>query len=133
MPTYLPSGTVVYNMTPHSLQFWVGGEEEIVVAPSDGVLSAAPHTKNILINSRYTLVSVKFQALNVGREMIERIKNERADALIVGSFIAAQAYPGDVVAPVPYEAKRDSEPMLKKVVRSDRFTVFPQENKNGSN
>lgn len=132
MPTQLPNGTVIYNTTSHELVFWVGGKEQYVIAHPDTIINAAPETRDVLVNSRYTLVSVKFNAISSGWAEIERIKGERADALIVGSMIAAQTYPGDVVASVPFYKKAHVLPQFKKMVRSDRFTIFPRENNNGS-
>ena len=130
MPTQLPNGTVVYNTTAHELIFWVGGNEQYVVAQPDSIINAAPQTDDVLVTSRYTLVSVKFNPIASGWEVIERIKGEKPGALIVGSLIAAQSYPGDVVASVPYHKSNRVLPQFKKMVRSDRFTIFPRENKN---
>lgn len=128
MPTTLPSGTVIYNVTSHDLHFYVDGKRP-VVAPTDGIVNAAPETADVLVNNRYTLVSVKFNPIASGWEVINRIKGERADALIVGSMIAAQTYPGDVVASVPYHGSRGFS-QFKKLIRSDRFTIFPKERNN---
>lgn len=127
MPTVLPNGTVIYNVTAHDLNFYVGGSEHCVVVPQDGIVNAAPETQDVLVNSRYTLVSVKFNPIASGWETINKIKGERADALIVGSMIAAQTYPGEVVASVPYHGSRSGHSSFKKMVRSDRFTVFQKE------
>lgn len=123
MPTLLPNGTLVFNVTPHDLHFGFGEGDalEIVTAPSDGTLNARPKSNEVLRNSRYSLVTVDFAPVPGGLELIKRIRSQSADALIVGSIIAAQAYPGEVVATVPLRGGR-----LRKdwIVRADRFTTF---------
>lgn len=73
-------------------------------------------------------VRTTFNGTDEGRTLISTIKNwadgESVDFLvIVGSIIAAQAYPGDVagVCPVPgFERVAPSE----KRMRCDKFTIF---------
>jgi len=68
-------------------------------------------------------VHTVFTGDTAGTEIISRARAMGAD-IIVGSIIAAQAYPGQVVALMPakgYERRPPSE----KRMRADKFTVFP--------
>lgn len=123
MPTRLPNGTLIWNVTPHELHFVheQGEEGMVVIVPSDGTLNARPKTQEVLKNSRYTLVTVEYDRVGGGLDLLRRIRSQSPDGLVVGSIIAAQAYAGDVVAPIPYRGGRYSK---DKLVRCDRFTVF---------
>jgi hypothetical protein len=116
----------VWNVTPHDLHFWCEEEEEIVVAPSDGVLNALPVSEYIKRRKEYSIVRVVFTPLEAGLQMIEEIKRETPRALIVGSIIAAQAYPEEVVATIPYKPSRVYK--QQRLVKSNRFTSFIKEN-----
>lgn len=129
MPRRLPNGTYIFNVTPHDLNF-VMSDGEVVRVQSDGVVNAAPSTTDIEVTNKYTLVSVKFYPTQEGSELIENIRRKDADALIVGSVLAAQAYPGLVVTPVPYAKGSSSFDKRLRLVRSDRFTIYPQEIQN---
>jgi hypothetical protein len=125
MPTTLPNGVTVWNVTPHDLSFWCEREEETVVAPSDGVLNALPISEYVKKRKEYNIVRVIFTPLEAGLQMIEEIKRDNPRALIVGSIIAAQAYPEDVVATIPYKPSRVYK--QQRLVKSNRFTCFLKE------
>lgn len=119
MPTRLPNGLLIYNMTPHPLHFQT--DAGIVTAPSDGRVDAVPITKEVEGNKRYTLNNVRFVADKQTLEELRKIKEAEPDALIVGSMIAAKAYPSLVVYSVPVLRSRGQTRLL---VRSDRFSTF---------
>lgn len=133
MPTKLPSGVTVYNVTPHELNFWCGDEVGVVVSPPDEVVNALPISKTAYKDDNYTLVNMSFTWTKEGMSVIEKILSECPNAVIVGSVVAAQAYPEYVVATV----KMNSSRLIKQdihLVRSDRFTTFmSKEHYNGSN
>ena len=64
-----------------------------------------------------------------GKETIERIKSvynrqfSNGTLVIVGSIIAAQAYPGEVAAMTPVEGFERVAPDQKRM-RCDKFTTF---------
>ena len=131
MPTTLPNGLVIWNATPHDLHFWCRKELEIVTAPSDEVVNVKTWNDRVLETEKYELTKVSFYPTKEGRELIQRIKLEYPEALIVGSIIAADAYRGDVVASIPEQSRRYNK--NNRLVRYDRFTVYEEsENQNGS-
>lgn len=104
----LPNGLKVFNATPHSIRFWMEGWADPVEVPVDTVIDATPTEIPVgSFNTGYAhtdgdvwLVRVGFSGNDTGLQIIEEAKAAGAH-VIVGSIIAAQAYPGDVVAMVP--------------------------------
>jgi hypothetical protein len=70
------------------------------------------------------LVRTTFVPFAKGREIISRAFAAGAD-VIIGSIIAAQAYPGDVVGMIPVPGYERVAPNEKRVL-PDKFTVFPK-------
>ena len=98
------NGVVVVNTTPHSVTLQdIGGTLKQV--PQCGVLVNAKAVET-QVNDLY--VSTSFCGNEAGQQTIagikrwfEEVKNPGERLVILGSIIAAQAYPGDVVAMVP--------------------------------
>ena len=120
------NGVVIVNTTPHPLTIQ-DMDGRLVTIPSDPeyVLNATCVEHNVT----NLLVKSEFVGLPEGQGIILRIQSKVAQLypgkqlMIVGSIIAAQAYPGQVVSvcPVPgYERVAPSE----KRMRCDKFTVF---------
>lgn len=130
-PTKLPSGLCIFNATPHPLYF-LCEDGRVVTAESDGVINAIPSTKTVKETRQYTLNTVAFHESVSGRELIDKWKEIAPKALIVGSIVAAQAFPGEVVAPVPAQSGRGKHERSKRTVRADRFTTFKESGNNGS-
>ena len=97
------NGVVVVNTTPHSVTLQdIGGTLKQV--PQCGVLVNAKAVET-QVNDLY--VSTSFCGDEAGQQTIagikrwfEEVKNPGERLVILGSIIAAQAYPGDVVAMV---------------------------------
>jgi hypothetical protein len=123
MPTTLATGVVVWNATPHEMHFYCG-DGVVVSAPSDTIINATPVTRRVEEHPTYHIVELHFQPLPLGEQIIREIREETPDALIVGSIIAAQAYPGEVVASVPLQSQRYRKEYAQRLVRSDRFTTY---------
>ena len=118
------NGVCVVNTTPHPIR----------MQDVDGTLVEVPTT--VLINAKPVeeavdelLVTTRFVGTPEGAETIQAIQDAFKDAdldarlIIVGSIIAAQAFPGQVMGlcPVPgYERVAPSE----KRMRCDKFTTF---------
>jgi len=143
----LPGTLVVFNGTPHPVDFFCArcygageyessGNQEIcpdcqgcgyVRIESDAVISAsiseeAVETTAYLKKKGLRLVKPIFCPTDDGREIIRAAYADGAD-VVIGSLIAAQAYPGEVVALIPalgYERR----PPAKKRMRQDKFTVM---------
>lgn len=72
---------------------------------------------------KVTLVKVAFSASPEAEAILARLEAENPGAVIVGSIIAAQAFPGRVLAMVPAVGFERVPPDQKRM-RMDRFTTF---------
>lgn len=119
-PVQLPNGVWVWNATPHPLLFVHEGMP--VEVPTHEVINVLPYTTEAKREANYTLNTVEFLATKEGRATLDKFKKVAPDALVVGSIIASQAFPGEIVAPVPAVSDRFGKG--RKINRCDRFTVF---------
>jgi len=101
----------------------------ITFPPSGTTISATPIEKHYKDEANVELITLDFVPSLESQTELQKIKREmemKDDGyyVIIGSIIAAQAFPEEVYAMVPVptfeRAARD-----KKLVRSDKFTVFP--------
>lgn len=120
------NGVVVVNTTPH----------DVTLQDLDGTLKQVPQC-GVLVNAKAVetqvndlYVSTVFVGDEAGKQTIADIKrwfvenSKTGERLVIlGSIIAAQAYPGDVVAMVPVPGYERVAPPEKRM-RCDRFTVF---------
>ena len=118
----LPNGLTVFNATPHPISFWEPGWEEAVIVESDGVVNATPVEKVVGQVGPAKLVTTTFEPNRDGWGIIERAFGAGAD-VVVGSVIAAQAYPGKVVAMVPAPGFERVPPDQKRM-SPDRFIIY---------
>lgn len=128
-PYRISNGVIIVNTTPHSIRF----------QDDDDFLIDLPSTEGYIINASVEeepvsplLVRTTYKGNEEGLDIIKEIEaffehhfgSDKGYTLaIVGSVIAAQAYPGKVVSmcPVPgYERVAPSE----KRMRSDKFVTF---------
>jgi hypothetical protein len=147
----LPNNVTVFNATPHNITFQCpmceGAEydaergylcpgcdgAEVIVVTSDEVISAS--IEEMAMGSRkysgslVEFVRPEFVANKAGLKTIEAATAAGAD-VIIGSVIAAQAYPGKVMAMVP-ALGFERVPPAQKRMRTNKFTCFPYEGKNG--
>lgn len=125
----LPNGLKVFNATPHIIRFFDG--VNLIEVETDEVINATVSEKIVYVDKlgadeayddEVFFVTPHFLDNDEGWETIEKAKNAGAD-LIIGSIIAAQAYPGSVFGMVPYPGfeRVDND---KKRMRIDTFTIF---------
>ena len=125
MPTQLPNGLEIFNATPHDLNFWDTVTKEVTVAPSDVVINTRPQEAIVDIWNEIEFVAVEYYPEDSGLDLVRFIKAEHPDVLIVGSVLAAMAYPEDVVASIPLRGgDRLKSRTTSRRVCSDRFTTF---------
>lgn len=118
------NNVVVVNTTPHP----------VTMQDIDGTLVYVPNS--ILINAKAVerkvsdlFVKTEFVGTDEGKINIADIKSEFAKQfhngtlVIIGSIIAAQAYPGEVAAMTPVEGFERVAPEEKRM-RCDKFTTF---------
>lgn len=131
----LPNGLRVFNATPHPISFWSEGWAGVEVVESDEVINASiqeqehstvfavEYGDDGSVNNNVWLVCTSFVGNTAGRQIIARAKEAGAH-VIVGSIIAAQAYPGQVVAMTPAPGYERVAPAEKRM-NPDKFTVYP--------
>lgn len=115
------NGVRVINVTPHPIRFQ-DGDELVEVEPS-GILINARIEEKIVKEGVPTFVTSTFKPDKDSEEALSKIEKEFPGVLVVGSVIAAQAFPGRVVGMVPVEGFERVPPEEKRM-RSDKFTIF---------
>lgn len=113
----------VVNTTPHPITMMDAVTEELVTVPCSGVLiNGTPET--VPVGNLF--VKTVFRGNEEGREMVKKIEEAfhgEHTLVIVGSIIAAQAFPGKVAGLVPVPGFERVAPAEKRM-RTDRFTIF---------
>lgn len=115
------NGVSVINVTPHPIRFQ-DGDELVEVEPS-GVIINARIEETVVKEGVPMLVTSTFKPDKDSEEALSKIEKEHPGVLVVGSVIAAQAFPGRVVGMVPVKGFERVPPEEKRM-RSDKFTIF---------
>lgn len=114
----------IVNTTPHPINFREEDGTEFEVPVSGVLINATPVEEVIGVHpSGAEIVKVKFASSPEAMAQIERLEQENPGAVIVGSMIAAQAFPGRVFAMVAcpgYERR----PPAEKRMNPRRFASF---------
>ena len=118
------NGVCVLNTTPHPITMQ-DMDGKLVVVPTTVLINAKAEEKQVDDLFVETVFTGTVEGAAIIREIEEAYQEAKCAArlVIVGSIIAAQAYPGKVVGlcPVPgYERVAPAE----KRMRCDKFTVF---------
>ena len=119
------NNVAVINSTPHpvTMQDMITGELRSV--PTSVLVNARPVEKQVSA----LFVKTEFEGTPEGAALISEInaawtETGRPETLvIVGSIIAAQAYPGEVVGMCPVPGYERVAPAEKRM-RSDKFSTF---------
>lgn len=114
----LSNGVQVINCTPHILRF----EDGSVVEPSGFLLQAKMEEEVIEEKDGYQVVAVKVVPTPEGLRELEELEKAYPEAIILGSAISAQAYPGRVKMVCLTKARAD---VKEKICRIDKFSVYP--------
>lgn len=125
-------GKTVVNTTPHAINF-LDKDGNLVVVPTS--VPAGERTSEFLVNARAVeqpvgddTVTTVFVGTPEGAAIIDDIEawaaEEGIDNLrIIGSIIAAQAYPGRVLAMCPAPGYERVAPAEKRMT-AQKFTVY---------
>lgn len=114
-------GVEIFNSTPHPITFGVG--EDTVEVPTSTLINATASEEVVASEGGVDFVRTKFTGNDEGRAIIAAMKAANPDAVIVGSIIAAQAYPGEVVAMTPLPGYERVAPAEKRM-NPHKFTTF---------
>lgn len=124
--TFSNSITVI-NSTPHPLTFQDG--DNIVSVPVSGILiNGKPVETFSHLVGKARMVKTIFEGNQEGRDAIALIEKIAVSSgienlIIIGSIIAAQAYPGMVAAMIPAPGFERVPPDQKRM-GVDKFTTF---------
>jgi hypothetical protein len=125
MPTSLPNGITIFNATPHKLNFYDPITEEVTVAKPDITINTKPVETVVKHWQGAKFVTVAYKPERNGGSLIKNILKSNPEMVIVGSVLAAMAYPGEVVASIPLKGgDRLKSKTSSRRVYSDRFTTF---------
>lgn len=116
------SGVTVINSTPHDITF-MDIDGSIVTVPSSCIINATVKETVVKTVGKVKYVKSQFICSDEGYELINAINEANPSAVIVGSIIAAQAYPGLVVGLTPCEGFERVPPKEKRM-STDKFTIF---------
>lgn len=118
------NNVAIINTTPHSVTIQDTDGTPITV-PSSIILNAKAEEKQV----SDLFVKTVFVPTEEGKTIISEIKKAfksqigTGTLVIVGSMIAAQAYPEDIVAMTPVPGYERVKPADKRM-RCDKFTTF---------
>lgn len=121
MITTFSNGVQIINCTPHEIRF-LDGEDIVTVEASGYKINATPQ-EQVVAETPCLLVKTVFVPSDEGRAELMDIKIKYPKALIVGSIISAQAYPGQVVGMTP-AAGYERVPPSEKIMATDKFSIF---------
>ena len=117
-------GVKIINASPHPINLGFEGEEEIVILPPSGfIVSATPHEEMVSEGELVTLVTTRFLGNKETKHAFKELRMITPRVIIISSIIAAQAYPGSVMAMVPCKGF-ERVPPAEKRMRHDKFTTF---------
>jgi hypothetical protein len=114
----------IINTTPHIINFKNSDGTEFEVRPCGVVISATASEESAGMHpSGASLVRVRFTASPEQVSALEKIEVDNPGSVIVGSIIAAQAFPGRVLAMVPAKGF-ERVPTDQKRMDPNKFTTF---------
>ena len=121
-------GVRVVNACKHPLTFGNPDNPKddagiVVVPPSGVVINAEMRSEAVGTKAGAELFKVTIWQDPASTADVDRLEQEHPDALIVGSLIAAQAYPGRVVAMVALPGFERMPPDQKRM-NPRKFTVY---------
>jgi hypothetical protein len=112
-------GIKILNTTPHPIIFMNEGKLH-EVQPCGFLLNAEPVNEYVRNEGGAEIFRTVFHPTSEGVEFLEQIPD---DVIVVGSALAAQAYPGKVKMLVPCRGVA-RVPINQKRMRHDKFSIY---------
>ncbi len=119
----LPNGVLIYNATPHDITFYDDSWRYCVVVESDSIINAVPKEEIVKLENNITYVKTIFLADTEIEDKLSQIKISNSNVIIIGSIIAAQAYPKYVVSMIPHPDFIRVAPKDKRML-PNKFNTF---------
>lgn len=118
------NGVTIVNTTPHTITFQDGDALISIDSTTEDIINATVSEEVADEQNGITFVRSKFNGSDDGKAKIERLHAEYGeDAIIVGSILVAQAYPGEVFGMTPVPGFERVAPAEKRM-RIDKFTTY---------
>ena len=114
-------GTPIVNTTPHEITFR-HQDQDITVPAGDIIVNAKPVESVVREEGDIQFVRTEFQADPESQKIVDEMV-EKTGAVIIGSIIAAQSFPGKVVAMTPAPGF-ERVPPAEKRMNPKKFTTF---------
>ncbi len=118
----------ILNVTHYPIKFLFESGEEVSVEPCGVVISAKPVEKVMGTLGDITFVNTGFFSNATGREDLNKLKAKHPGKVIVGSALAAKAYPGEIVSVVPAKGYERLAPENRRA-NPMKFTMYSKEEK----
>lgn len=116
---------MIINITPHFITFLRSSDGVVYELPPCGVVLEAKFVEESVgtHTSGVKLVRTRIEPTLESVEALAKLEHKHPEAVIVGSIIDAQAFPGRVAmcVPVPGFERR---PPSEKRMQEDKFSVF---------
>lgn len=114
----------ILNTTPHTITMMSQDGTVYEVPPCGTIISAKAKEEAAGQHpGGAELVRTRFIAEAANEAALAKLETENPGAIIIGSIIAAQGFPGRVVAMIPAPGF-ERVPTDQKRMRDDKFTVF---------
>lgn len=118
------NGVIIINCTPHPIRFQDLTGEIITISNNSEYIINARIEEETVEDDGIIFTKPSFGSTPEGTAIINRIKEEfDSGYIIIGSIIAAQAYPGQVCGMCPIPGHERVAP-AEKLMRVDKFTRY---------
>lgn len=123
----LPNGLTVFNGTPHAIRFWDESWDEPIEIEPDVLINATVEDRLVARDVTDELVTIDFVTPSFypeSDEITDSLQELRDnDIYVIGSILAAQAYPGLVFGMTPCTGYERVPPEQKRM-NPNKFTMF---------
>ena len=120
------NGMVVVNSTPHPITMQDMDTGELVSVPTSELINAKVEetmVSDFLVKSVFVATPEGEETINMFESIFEQEFPKERRLIIIGSIIAAQAYPGRVFGMTPVPGF-ERVPAAEKRMRNDKFVTF---------
>lgn len=113
----------IVNVTPHEIRFRGKDGTDFIVQPCGTVISAKVAEEPVATKDGVVFVTAKFSGDEEADKALQEVRANNPGAIVVGSIIAAQAFPGRVFALTPFPGF-ERVPVSERVMNANKFTTF---------